>query len=91
MGLSPPNLPPLHDWYDPVQCGENSSLDRMSFMQSIPQSFSAAGHFPPSKMRVVLRNSAEKAWDVSCIYHARRHYFSRGWAPFACYIQSQAR
>ena len=54
-------------------------------MQSIPQSFSAAGHFPPSKMRVVLRNSAEKAWDVSCIYHARRHYFSRGWAPFACY------
>lgn len=54
-------------------------------MQSIPQSFSAAGHFPPSKMRVVLRNSAGKAWDVSCLYHARRHYFSGGWAPFARY------
>lgn len=51
-------------------------------MQRIPQSFSDAGHFPPSKSKTVLRDSAGKTWDVICLYDKGHHYLSGGWRLF---------
>ena len=53
----------------------------MFFMQTIPKAFSQS-HFPPAKLKVVLRNSAGKTWEVNCIYHAKRHSLSGGWSTF---------
>ena len=52
-------------------------------MQRIPRSFSAAAQFPPSRRKVVLRDSAGKAWDVICIEGQGNHYLSGGWRSFA--------
>ena len=52
-------------------------------MQHIPQSFSAAAQFPPLKRKVVLRDSAGKAWDVICLHDKGGHYLSGGWRFFA--------
>ena len=59
--------------------------DKISFMQRIPQSFCDAAHFPPSKRKVVLRDSDGKAWDVICLYDKRGHCLSGGWGSFALY------
>ena len=58
-------------------------IDRMSFMQRIPRSFSAAARFSRSRRKVVLRDSSGKAWDVICLPDKRGHFFSGGWMSFA--------